>query len=122
MPLGLMRKFFVVLLAVHPAICAATDTLDCSGETYSLQFHVGSEGVADFTLFEAEGVVAVGTRADLAVHMLEWANAGNGLSGNFIEVHTRDGFQVPFKIRAKGGEGRIVVKDVTAPIDCDWQR
>lgn len=122
MPLGTMLKTVVGLLVFTPAICAATDTLDCSGEVYSIEFHVGSDGVADFIFFGAGGVAASGTRADLAVHVLEWANGDNGLSGNFIEVHTRDEFQVPFRLHAKGREGRIEVGDVAAPVDCDWQR
>lgn len=117
-----MLKTVVALLVCTPDICVATDTLDCSGEVYSIEFHVGSEGVADFTLFGAGGVAASGTRADLAVHVLEWANGENGLSGNLIEVHTRDGFQAPFRLHAKGREGRIEVGNVAAPVDCDWQR
>lgn len=117
-----MHRILVAFLALAPAICAATDTLDCSGDLYALEFHVGSEGVADFTLFRAGRAVAVGVRADLAVHVLEWVNAESGFSGNSIEVRTRDEFRVPFGFRAKGDEGRIVVGNVTASLACDWQR
>ena len=117
-----MHRILVVFLALAPAICAATDTLDCSGDLYALEFHVGSEGVADFTLFRAGRAVAVGARADLAVHVLKWGNTESGFSGNSIEVRTRDEFRVPFGFRAKGDEGRIVVGNVTASLACDWQR
>jgi hypothetical protein len=117
-----MHRFFVASLALAPAICTATDTLDCSGDLYALEFHVGSEGVADFTLFRAGGVAAVGARDDLAVHAIEWINGEIGFSKSFIEVHTKDGFQVPFRFRAEGDEGRVVVGNVTAILTCDWQR
>ena len=117
-----MHRILVVLLAFAPAICGATDTLDCSGDLYDLEFHVGSEGVADFTIFRAGGVVAVGARVDLAVHVLKWVNGVSGFSGNFIEVRTSDEFRVPFSFRAKGNEGHIVVGNVTSTLACDWQR
>jgi hypothetical protein len=122
MPFNMMHRFLVALLALAPAICAATDTLNCSGEIYALEFHVGSEGVADFALFRAGRVAAVGARADLAVHVLNWVNGESGFSGNSIEVRTRDEFRIPFSFRAKDDEGRVVVGNVTATLACEWLR
>jgi hypothetical protein len=122
MPFNMMHRVLVTLLAIAPAICGATDTLDCSGDLYALEFHVGSEGVADFTLFRAGALVVVGARADLAVHLLEWANEKNSSSKNIIEVSTKGEFPVPFSFRAKGDEGHVLVGNVTASLACDWQR
>lgn len=115
------RRALGALLALAPSIGFATDTLDCSGEAYSVQFHVGSEGIVDFTLFGSKGPLANGDRTDLDVVRFQWLETED-YSKNALTVQTRSGFPAPFKLVANGERGLIEVENVVAPVVCDWAK
>lgn len=116
-----VSRALLVLLCLAPLISQATDTLNCPGEEYSIWFHVGSEGIGDFTLFGREGPLAEGGAVDLDVVKFEWHESDDH-SRNAIIVNTKDGFVVPFKLEASGERGSLEVENVAVSIACDWEK
>ena len=121
MPMKCASRILVAVLSIASSMCAATDTLDCSGEPYSISVHVGSEGIADFTLFGPEEPLASGNSFDLEIDRFEWHESKDH-SRNIILVRTRDGFVAPFMLAVSGEMGTLEVGNVAASVVCDWQK
>lgn len=121
MPMKTSSRVLVAVLFLAPSVCTATETLDCIGEAYGASFHVGSEGIADFTLFGPDEPLASGGIADLEIERFEWYESGD-YSKNVIIVRAKKGFSVPFKLAVNGERGSIEVRNVTAPVFCDWKK
>lgn len=96
--------------------------LYCSGDLYDFEFHTGSEGVVDFTLYKTGKIVATGVKTDLAIHNLNWVSSNSSAPENSIDASTTTEFKIPFNFHAKGDEGHIVVDNATTKLTCDWFR
>jgi len=115
------------LLSGWPATAWSTSTLVCSGTTFDVMFHVGSDErgrdeIADASLFDARGLVAsVGAKGFISTR-IDWPAIEPPFEENELSVR----FEAPsigmVVVQSKGVGGTIRVADYREPVRCDWSR
>lgn len=120
-----MQSWIVAsLMLLFSTPLLATDSLDCSGDAYSLSMSVGSDNIVDSAM-----LTDVRTKRSVIYRIPEienrklvWVDNEGDFSANRLEIVLRGEHGATYIIEAKGKKGALRHQKEAYKLDCNWER